>query len=355
MARLTMPVSALALCLAATAAPAQQVKVGPVLYHWGTCEASGAVPYPPNSFGDRFLVVDDENNVVRLYKADESGAALALKRADLGKHLGLQQDDDDKKADFEGAAWLGNDLFLIGSHSRRKGGKLSPSRSQLAAITVTGAGRDELALDPKGAAYHGLHKAFAALGPLLSERIGLEAKEQEDLDPKRKGFNIEGLAARPDGASLWIGLRNPLSPDGDAMVVAFENPGEVVASGAAPRLGAPVTLDLKGRGIRDIAYVPAAKSYYVVAGPSGGGGEPFDLYRWSGEAGAAPTRVPGAAAAFAAIPDFQPEAVLPNAAGDRVQVLSDDGDAVLKDGSKDQKCEDAKRQRRFRSVVLDLR
>ncbi len=311
------------------------------------CEASGAVPYPPGSFGDRFLVVDDETTLVRLYRAGIGGDALPLGGSDLGLHLGLAADD--RKADLEAATWLGGDLYVLGSHSRRRGGKQSPGRGRLAAVTVSQAG-DAPGQTPKGSAVRGLPQALAALTPLLAERIGLDVPARDDLDPKRKGFNIEGLAPRPDGTSLWLGLRNPLDTDANALLVPLENPAEAI-TGVPPRLGPPIALDLKGRGIRDIAYAPEAKAYLILAGGAGGGGEPFDLYRWTGDPAARPTRVEGAAAAFATIPDFQPEALLVSPAGDRVQVLSDDGEALGSDG---QPCEESKDGKRFRSLMLDL-
>ncbi|KMO11406.1 DUF3616 domain-containing protein [Methylobacterium platani] len=338
----------LASSLAAFAATAEPVTVGPLLEHRGMCEASGAVPYPRGSFGDRFLVVDDESSVMRLYRAGAGGEALPLEGADLAAQLGLTPED--RKADLESAAWLGSDLYVLGSHSRRHGGKQSPGRGRLAAVTVTEAGGTP-GLVPLGRAVRGLPPALSALSPLLAARIGLDVPARDDLDPKRKGFNIEGMAPRPDGRSLWLGLRNPLDTDANALLVPFENPAEAIA-GAAPRLGAPVALDLKGRGIRDLAYAPQAKAYLILAGGAGGGGEPFDLYRWSGDPADRPTRVDGAAAAFAAIPDFQPEALLVAPAGDRVQVLSDDGEALGSDG---RPCEESRDGKRFRSLTLGLR
>ncbi|MFH6784329.1 MULTISPECIES: DUF3616 domain-containing protein [Methylobacterium] len=340
--------AALVSSVLASAASAETVTVGPVLEHRGMCEASGAVAYPRGSVGDRFLVVDDESAVMGLYRAGAGGEALPLGGADLAVPLGLTPED--RKADLESATWLGADLYVLGSHSRRHGGRQSPGRGRLLAMTVTESGAGPT-LVPKGQAVKGLPQALAALSPLFAARIGLGVPARDDLDPKRKGFNIEGMAPRPDGTSLWLGLRNPLDTDANALLVPLENPAEAI-HGAAPRLGPPVALDLKGRGIRDIAYSPEAKIYLILAGGAGGGGEPFDLYRWSGEPGATPVRVAGAAAAFAAIPDFQPEAVLVGPAGDRVQVLSDDGEALGSDGKP---CEESKDGKRFRSLTLDLR
>lgn len=338
----------LASSLAVSAASAEPAKVGPLLEHRGICEASGAVAYPRGSTGDRFLVVDDGSTVVGLYRAGAGGGALPLGGADVSGALALTPDD--RKADLESATWLGSDLYLLGSHSRRHGGKQSPGRGRLAAFTVTESGGVP-ALVQRGQAVKGLPQAFAALSPLFASRIGLDVPARDDLDPKRKGFNIEGMAPRPDGKSLWLGLRNPLDTDANALLVPLENPAEAI-TGAAPRLGTPVALDLKGRGIRDLAYAPEAKIYLILAGGAGGGGEPFDLYRWSGDPADKPVRVEGAAAAFAKIPDFQPEALVVGPAGDRVQVLSDDGEALGSDGKP---CEDSKDGKRFRSLTLDLR
>ncbi|ACA17094.1 conserved hypothetical protein [Methylobacterium sp. 4-46] len=342
MVRLRTLVSAFVLCLPATAG-FSQVRTGPVLVHWGMCEASGAVPVPAGSFGDRFLVVNDEDNTLRLYRAEETGAPLALAGADLDPVFAPKPGGKVKKADLEGAAWLGGDVVVIGSHSRDKDGEAEESRRQLLAVTLTGA-PDAPVLKRRGASFRGLAKALSDLDPQLAARIALDADSKPDLAPKRRGLAVEGLAPTADGQGLLIGLRNPLNADNDALVVPLQNPAEVLASGAAPKLGKPIALDLKGRGIRDIAYAPGAKAYFIIAGGAGSGGEAFDLYRWSGEPGAAPARVPGAAQALAGIPDFQPEALLVAPDGSRVRLLSDDGAS----------CPD-KAPKSFRSVLLDLK
>jgi hypothetical protein len=339
--RLGRFVSVLALCLAAEGARAE-VKTGPVLMHWGPCEASGAVPYPAGSFGDRFLVVDDESNSLRLYKADESGPPLMLKGGDLDAALATTAREEPAKADLESLAWLGRDLVLMGSHARDAEGRTRESSRQVLALTVGGDPKAPEVM-PKGKPFQGLAKAIADLDPRLSERIAVDLASKASLSPRRRGFAIEGLSPMPDGRGLFVGLRNPLNADNDALVVPFENPSEVLASGAAPKLAKPVALDLKGRGIREIAYAPGAKAYFLIAGGSGSGGEAADLYRWSGQAGEAPTRVAGVAEALAALPDFQPEGLLVASDGKKVQFISDDGDICP-----------ARKPQGFRSVVLEL-
>ncbi len=339
--RLERLVSVLALCLAAQGARAE-VKTGPVLTHWGLCEASGAVPYPAGSFGDRFLVVDDEDNTLRLYKADESGAPLALKGGDLDAALATSGREEPAKADLESLAWLGSDLVLMGSHARDTDGRTREASRQMLALSVGGDAKAP-AVSPKGKAFTGFVKALADLDPRLSERIAVDLAAKASLSPKRRGLALEGLSPMPDGRGLFVGLRNPLNADNDALVVPFENAAEALASGAAPKLAKPIALDLKGRGIRDIAYAPGIKAYFLVAGGSGSGGEAADLYRWSGTVGEAPTRVPGVAEALAALPDFQPEGLIVSSDGKKVQVISDDGDICP-----------ARKPQGFRSVVLEL-
>lgn len=339
--RLEKLASVLALCLVAQGARAE-VKAGPVLMHWGLCEASGAVPYPAGSFGDRFLVVDDEDNTLRLYKADESGPPLALKGGELDAALATGRREEPAKADLESLAWLGGDLVLMGSHARDAEGRTREASRQMLALSV-GGDTKEPAVSPKGKAFHGLAKAIADLDPALSERIAVDLASKPSLSPRRRGLSIEGLSPAPDGRGLLVGLRNPLNADNDALVVPFENPADVLAGGASPKLAKPIALDLKGRGIRDIAYAPGIKAYFLIAGGSGSGGESADLYRWSGQAGEAPTRVAGVAQALAAIPDFQPEGLIVAPDGKKVQMISDDADICP-----------ARKPQGFRSVVLEL-
>ncbi|MEH3148704.1 MAG: DUF3616 domain-containing protein [Methylobacterium frigidaeris] len=339
--RLGTLLGALTLCLATNPARAE-VKAGPVLMHWGLCAASAAAPYPAGSFGDRFVVASAGDNVLRLYKAGESGPPLVVKGADLDRALGAGNGGGSGNADVEALAWLGDDLVLTGSHSRDGEGRTREAHRQM--LTVSVGGRAEApAASAKGSAFHGLAKAIADLDPRLAERIAPDLAAKPSLSPQRQGLAIAGLAPAPDGRGLLIGLRNPLNADNDAVVVPFENPAEALAGGAAPKLGRPVALDLKGRGIRDMAYAPGARTYVIVAGSPGSGGEAFDLYRWSGAADAAPTRVPGAAEALAAIPDFQPGGLLVAPDGSKVRLISDDADICP-----------ARRPLAFRSVLLEL-
>ena len=134
------------------------------------------------------------------------------------------------------------------------------------------------------------------------------------------GFNIEGLAATPDGAVL-IGFRNPLYND-RSIVVPLLNPQQVIG-GARAKFGAPSELELGGRGIRSIDYSEKRRGYLIVAGPTDDDGS-FALYAWSGE-GDQVERVRNVD--FAGL---KPEAMLayPSEA-EAVDFLSDDGGVEL--------------------------
>jgi hypothetical protein len=309
--------------------------------HDGMCEASGAVAVPEGSIGAHFVVANDEDNVLRVYAADADGGPLEAQggSGDLNGYLGTDPDDEDEKADLEGAAWLGGTVYWIGSHSRSgKKGELRPSRWQLFATQV-GVADAVATITPVGESNASLLSAIS--DPGLVKSIRLDDKKNKELIPEAAGFNIEGLAAGQDGKSLWVGLRNPRAADGSAYVLRIENPQELGDADKKPSVSGPFPLALAGRGIRSIERAQALGLYYIVAGASGPGGS-FDLYTWSGETGAAPQRVSGFAETLAAIePPFSPEAMIVAPDGKSLQLLSDDGDICPTPKS-------------FRSVILKL-
>src|SRR3954447_2572009 len=58
---------------------------------------------------------------------------------DLNKFLGLNDQEEDNKADFEGATWLNDRAYWIGSHSRSRKGNIRHPRWQLFATRVSAA------------------------------------------------------------------------------------------------------------------------------------------------------------------------------------------------------------------------
>lgn len=304
------------LAMASLSAAAQAVDT----YH-GSCDASAAIAMGR----DGFVVANDENNVLGFYRRGmpepESSLSLSV----------FLNAPPGQEVDIEGAAAIGNRIYWIASHSRNSKGKRQAARLRLFATdigtgqpaTLTGAGRP----------YQDLLRDLTEAPALQPMGLAGAAKLAAEADG---GLNIEGLAATPDGR-LLIGFRNPLRA-GRALIVPLENPSQVVA-GERARLGAPVELDLRGRGIRSFDLV--GTEYLIVAGPIADEGT-FSLYRWSGIAGEPPTELK------VELGSLRPEALFAVPATDRLQLLSDDGGVTV--SGRECKTLPAKEQR-FRSLA----
>lgn len=298
------------------------------IVHSGMCDASAAVAVGPTMF----IVANDEDNVLRVYRRGEPGRPVA--ECDLTSFL--RADPKRPECDIEGAAAVGDRVYWITSHGTNKDGKFRPSRHRLFATKVKPTA-DGAKITPLGKPYQGLVAALDRDTRTAPYELGRAAEKS----PEAAGaLNIEGLAATPEGA-LLIGFRNPL-PDGKALIVPLENPHEVIEA-REPRFGKPIQLSLGGLGIRSIEYFPPRKQYLIIAGPHGPELD-FHLYQWAPSA-SGPQRVEGI--------DFRklrPEALFAypdDSTG--IQVLSDDGTRDV-DGTPCKKADPDKRS--FRSLWI---
>ena len=290
------------------------VMEGQMLIFQGASDASAAV-----AVGDDHIVVaDDENNVLRCY---ETQGGLPIKQWRMDAFLGVN--GNYPEVDIEGATRVGQRVYWISSHGRNKDGKLRKNRYRFFATRVLGQG-SSVDLIAEGVVCRDLARQFIKAPSLaslhLEKTLQLDLGEVKSLAPKEEGLNIEGLAASPDGQTLYIGFRNP-RPNQQALVVPLENPAAVIDSGQAAVLGEPLLWDLDQLGIRGLEYVPQAGCFYVVAGPHQG--KPgARLYRWSGQRQDQPERI-RSWQPFA--DDVSPEALVvwPNKA--EILILSDDG------------------------------
>ncbi|HEX2172789.1 MAG TPA: DUF3616 domain-containing protein [Dehalococcoidia bacterium] len=328
-----------------------EVSIDEITSYSGMCEASAAVPVQEQGFDAAFVVANDEDNILRVYGTDQEAPV----EKDINDFLGLDHpSEENDKTDLEAATWIGDKIFWLASHSRSgRKGKLREQRHQFFATEVMDSGNLP-EVKPVARAEGGLFEALSGIDDVgLRDSIMPNRDEDEDLRPEKKGLNIEGMAAGADGASVLIGLRNPLAPttpEPAAIILRLGNPLDVVMAGSRPDLRVHARLDLGGRGIRSMEYAPEMGGYYVAAGPvadSGGDGRPaFALYRWSGRAGEAATPVAGFAEAVAGkgeeLRDFHPEAMIVAPDGRRIRLLSDDGDA----------CDEARP--RFRAVEIRI-
>jgi hypothetical protein len=313
------PRALIAACaLAALPAHSQEVAV-----YDGPCDASAAVALD----AEHFVVANDENNTLFVYRR---GSAAAVARWPLDAFLGT----GGKEADLEGAATVGTRSYWISSHGRNKNAKERPERYRFFATDID-AGQQPPGVTPAGTPYTRLLADLLAADTLAPYALADAAQRAPEAPG---GLNIEGLAALP-GGRLLIGLRNPV-PQGKALLVPLDNPAQLIAGTAPARFGAPITLDLGGRGVRSIERV--GNGYLIVAGPPADAGG-FALYRWSGQAADAPLALP------LDFKDLRPEALFALPGSDKVQIVSDDGGIETQGVA----CKDRDAtQQKFRSILV---
>jgi hypothetical protein len=308
--------------LLAGVSPPPSVAKEPASY-LGPCDASAAVALD----ADDFVVANDEVNTLYVYRR---GQRQALATLPLATFLDTA---DEGEADIEGAAAVGTRIYWITSHGRNGKGKPQPSRRRFFATEI-GPG-DPPMLKPVGIPYFDLLGDLEANEALKTYKL---AKAAELAAEAEGGFNIEGLAATPDGR-LLIGFRNPLAR-GRALIVPLETPADLI-EGKHARFGGPVELDLGGRGIRSIELI--GSSYLIVAGPIADAGT-FALYRWSGKPGDAARPIEGVA-----LGALRPEGLFAIPGENRVQLISDDG-GITTDGVECKKLPEGRQS--FRSLIV---
>lgn len=289
----------------------------------GMCDASAAAALGE----DLFVVANDERNALKIYRR---GVADPVQVLDLSDFLGTRKN---KESDLEGAAAIGERIYWISSHGRNKKGEVQERRLRFFATEAgKGNGQAKALLEPVGKAYSGLLDDMIGAEQLKHYRLA----QASGMTPEADGaFNIEGLAATPQG-TLLIGLRNP-APEGKALLVHLLNPAQVI-EGQRGEFGAAIELDLGGLAIRSMELVGLA--YMIVAGPPADHGE-FALYRWSGKAEDAPEQL-----LHEDFEDVRPEALFAIPGTRKVQILSDDGGPHVK--------EMAEEEQTFRSMTVVL-
>ena len=334
-----------------------------VLIYRGMSDASAAVAVSEKMF----IVADDENNVLRVYKTDVSG--LAVFSYDLTQFLDIEPEHPE--ADIEGAAMIGDRIYWITSHGRNKDGKMRPNRYRFFATSVK-VQNEKVSIRPIGkpcrTLAHNLVKSAGGIRLELERATRFDAanltkQQRKNLAPKKEGLNLEGLCASPDGKTIYIGFRNP-RPHSKAIIVPLKNARQIIERAEPPIFGLPILWDLGGLGIRSMEYSRCHKAYFIVAGPHNEG-PGFALYRWSGEKDRPPTLV------RELNPDessFNPEALVTFKNSARFLLLSDNGSLAINvsdasecmEGklSKDGKCLNKyltdQNKKHFRAIWLEL-
>ena len=235
---------------------------GMILYK-GATDGSAAVAIDAT----HFVTAYDEESVLRVFSKDAGGEASDT--VDLKKFLGGGKDAD---SDIEGATLIGSRSYWITSHGRSKSGKDRPEQRKFFALDHQSSASG-VKLVPVGSPYSRLLDDLIADSRFAAFKLG----EASQLPPKEKGgLSIESLCATPDKTML-IGFRNPI-PEAKSLLIPLKNPDQVIA-GQKAEFGEPVRLDLKGLGLRDMAW--ADGKYIIIGGPFGGNGK-SRLFTWLG-------------------------------------------------------------------------
>jgi hypothetical protein len=306
-----------------------------IVKYSGMCDASAAVPVDAS----RFIVANDEDNSLRVYKKDASGKA-SYTSPDLTTFLQIDPKDENPEADIEGAALIGKRIYWISSHGTNDEGDARPNRLRFFATDIKIDG-ETINLKPVGTPFVDLIKVLENSVDLKDFQLG---KAAALATKSKQGLNIEGLTSTPEGA-LLIGFRSPI-PDNKALLIPLENPQAVIEKKAQPKLGTPILLDLGGLGIRSIDYSEAKKAYFIIAG-SYDKEHNFQLYQWDGKSPQAEL-----------IKDVNFQGLNPEALivypeeKTRIQILSDDGEEKLND----KKCKKLKNplDQSFRSLWINI-
>jgi hypothetical protein len=279
----------------------------------GIRDASAAVALDHH----HFVVANDERDTLVIYRFGQPDPVDRLKLSKYLRDNGVN--GKAREADLEGSARVEDLIYWIASHGRDAEGRRQGHRLRFFATKVRN-GRPEV---PENGVYKDLLRDMLEDEALafLNLEAAVGGLEEGSLGPAPEdpnGFNIEGLAARPDGA-LLIGFRNP-RPMGKGLILPLLNPLEVVSHHARAQFGRPALLDLGGHGIRSLENVQGG--YVLIAGPYGktDPNPVFALYTWSGGDTAAAIRLPFEVGAM------HPEAVFARGHGPALQVLMDDGD-----------------------------
>jgi hypothetical protein len=309
----------------------KQFQLGEPVVHFGCCDASAGVAISSNLF----IMANDEDNRLSVYRRDESGPPLQTFAAGAFLHV----DPLKPESDIEAATRDGDRIYWITSHGRNRSGEARESRHRFFATNFRVNEQGRVELKTVGQPYTRL------LDDLLREPrlapfnlLGASRRAPKEAG----GLSIEGLCTTTNG-ELLIGFRNPI-PGHRAVLVPLKNPADLIAGGRA-QFGDPILLDLGGLGVRDMLW--AHDRCLIIAGPFDGKGH-FHLYEWDGRT-AEPRRIPETH-----FRDLNPEALLayPGAPTNEFQLLSDDGTRRVA-GEECKKIKDPARQR-FRSYWVRL-
>ncbi|GAB3830100.1 DUF3616 domain-containing protein [Hymenobacter jeollabukensis] len=269
--------------------------------------------------GPNLWVAGDEHTSLERLRLQPDGSFGQHQRFPLHPLLDLPGGPDEE-IDIEGLAWAGDYLWVIGSHGRkREQPKLPkpgqpplddagqreqvkqlkkvepvPNRYLLARIPLLpDAATGDYVLTRAGISPQGT-KPQAARLPMHAEGnelMDLLAKDDHlerfiALPGKDNGFDIEGIAAAPDGR-VFVGLRGPVLRGWAVVLELLPQPAEDKPDGHLRLAELPGSgkryhkhlLDLDGMGLRELHTVD--HHLYLLAGPTMDLDGRIAVYRWA--------------------------------------------------------------------------
>ncbi|MFZ4543686.1 MAG: hypothetical protein ACOYOA_06525 [Saprospiraceae bacterium] len=306
-------------------------------FHAGASDASTAIGIDANYM----FVGDDEDQALRLYDRQNSG--LPVSAFDFTSQLGMSTSNIE--VDIESSMRMGNRIYWMGSHTNSTSGAIRPNRYRFFATDLSGSGANTvlsyvgrfddlrtnlLSWDAGNA--HGLGADYFGLN--ASAAAGIIPEE-----PNGAGFNIEALTISPLNDAAYICFRAPIVPAVNrtkALIVPWLNFAAMVSGNptiGAAQFGAPIQLDLGGRGIREIKR-NANGEYLIIAGPAdvatGIAPKDFRLFTWTGNPSDDAILTPTNLTAFQSQGSFEGIVDVPSplSTGSAMQLLVDNGDHV---------------------------
>jgi Protein of unknown function (DUF3616) len=332
-----------------------QARNAEIIEFRGICDASAAVALDEN----RIIVGDDEAPWLSVYRLDDQAFEATFPLGTRGSQMPAFASGA-SEADIEAATVLNGRIVWLSSHGRNRSGKVRSERYQFFAshrLNLDGTLSDRTSAPIFRGLVAAILKTPDPAYASLRHAIGNLEKQDKAFAPKNRGFNIEGMTAARDGRSVLIGMRNPLL-GGKAIVFQIKNVEELLdGQSLEPKLGDVSSIDLGGRGVRDIAWSPAHDAYLIAAGQIDDDhpGPGFAIFAWSES---------GAVREIRAFGDinrdyarFHPEAVVPLkerhngnlVPSKKVLLLSDDGTKQIAGGSDCKSATDS--QKSFRGII----
>ena len=319
-------------------------------WHTGMSDASDAISLD----NDYYMTADDEVDVINVYSRHNSGLPVAS--FNYASYLNLP-DQAKPEVDAEASAKsykIANRYYWLGSMSNGKDPfDNKPNRDRLFATTVTGTGA-ATTISVNG--YTAIRSALLTWGD--AHGYNFTASAAAGVDSKSvSGFAAEGMVFGPDSTTLWIGLRAPLVPTVNrtkaviAPILNFEtwfNNGSQVGN---PTFGAPIELNLGGKGIRDIIRLENG-TYIIVAGDAGPNLALSSIYKWTGNSADSPILVSSQGNGKLNMEGVMEVKANGITSMSQLQVISDGGSDVIYNDGLEAKDYGNLNLRKFRSDIL---